>query len=60
MEEAEVSEKQVDKESQLHPHALESPFLVSCLEAFYQVPWKGMGWGVGQDRREWGKKKKKA
>lgn len=44
MERAEISDKLVDMESQPHQHTLESPFLVSSLEAFYPVSCKGMGW----------------
>lgn len=43
MEKAELSEKSVDEESQPQQRALESPFLVSSLEAFYHVSWKEMG-----------------
>lgn len=43
MERAELSDKLVDMESQPHQHALESPLLVSSLEAFYAASCKGTG-----------------
>lgn len=42
---AELPDKPPDTESQPHQHALDSPFLVSVPETFYEVSGEGRGWG---------------